>query len=187
MSIRLPVRSSCCILDIVKYKPVSCLIHRRLLAPLERQIVMNLLWLESSIPAATMAVWVYRDGKKYNASGFHLLSRKTPLTYSVQAVRKCSCNPIKSTHHLEFGAKTEFEPYVQVKPSNGYHWRVGVPLSSFYLPPTSDLNDARGEHRSFGIPAEKDEKRGNVSVDMLDAYAVERWEVTVQICPSSRA
>jgi transcription initiation factor TFIIH subunit 4 len=37
----------------------------RLLAPLERQIVMNLLWLESPIHATTMAAWVIREGKKY--------------------------------------------------------------------------------------------------------------------------
>ena len=33
-----------------------------------------------------------------------------------------------------------------------------------------------GEHRSFGVPADKSEKR-SASVDVLDAYAVERWEV----------
>ncbi|KAJ7896954.1 hypothetical protein B0H13DRAFT_2522127 [Mycena leptocephala] len=30
----------------------------RLLAPLQQQIVMNLLWVESAIPSSTMAAWV---------------------------------------------------------------------------------------------------------------------------------
>jgi hypothetical protein len=44
--------------DLIKQK-------NRLLAPLERQIVMNLLWLESPIHASTMAAWIIREGKKY--------------------------------------------------------------------------------------------------------------------------
>lgn len=36
----------------------------RLLGPLERQVVMNILWLDASIPASTMSSWVARDGKK---------------------------------------------------------------------------------------------------------------------------
>lgn len=36
----------------------------RLLGPLERQIVMNILWLDASIPASTMSSWVVREGKK---------------------------------------------------------------------------------------------------------------------------
>ncbi|EJF64723.1 transcription factor Tfb2 [Dichomitus squalens LYAD-421 SS1] len=45
-------------------KPSSCLSIFRLLQPLERQIVMNLLWLETPIPGATMAAWVTREGKR---------------------------------------------------------------------------------------------------------------------------
>ena len=36
----------------------------RLLAPIERQLIMNLLWLESAIPVSTMAAWVIREGRK---------------------------------------------------------------------------------------------------------------------------
>jgi len=36
-----------------------------LLSPLERQLVMNLLWLESAISAHTMNAWVIREGRKY--------------------------------------------------------------------------------------------------------------------------
>ncbi|KAA1467163.1 transcription factor Tfb2 [Dentipellis sp. KUC8613] len=46
------------------HRPSSCLSIFRLLAPIERQIIMNLLWLESSIPLTTMSSWVVRDGKK---------------------------------------------------------------------------------------------------------------------------
>jgi transcription initiation factor TFIIH subunit 4 len=35
-----------------------------LLGPIERQLIMNLLWLESAIPAATMLAWVIPEGKK---------------------------------------------------------------------------------------------------------------------------
>jgi transcription initiation factor TFIIH subunit 4 len=36
----------------------------RLLGPLERQIVMNILWLDASIPAPTISSWIVREGKK---------------------------------------------------------------------------------------------------------------------------
>jgi len=36
-----------------------------LLAPLERRIVMNLLWLESAIAASTMVAWIQPDGRKW--------------------------------------------------------------------------------------------------------------------------
>ena len=35
----------------------------RLLDPISRQLIMNLLWLESAIPASTMQAWVTREGK----------------------------------------------------------------------------------------------------------------------------
>ena len=35
----------------------------RLLAPLERQIIMNLLWLESAIATQAMSAWVIRESK----------------------------------------------------------------------------------------------------------------------------
>lgn len=50
---------------------VTRLIHdtSRLLAPLERQIIMNLLWLESAIATQAMSAWVIRESKceKYNS------------------------------------------------------------------------------------------------------------------------
>ncbi|GBE88578.1 RNA polymerase II transcription factor B subunit 2 [Sparassis crispa] len=48
-------------------RPSSCLSIFRLLRPLERQLITNLLWLESAIPVSTMGAWVTRDGRKaYN-------------------------------------------------------------------------------------------------------------------------
>ncbi|EPT05609.1 hypothetical protein FOMPIDRAFT_1027205 [Fomitopsis schrenkii] len=50
-------------------RPSSCLSIFRLLRPLERQLILNLLWLESSIPMSTMSAWVTPEGRKpYNDS-----------------------------------------------------------------------------------------------------------------------
>ncbi|KIJ14446.1 hypothetical protein PAXINDRAFT_135073 [Paxillus involutus ATCC 200175] len=45
-------------------RPSSCLSIFRLLGPLERQLIMNLLWLESAIPVTTMVAWVVPEGRK---------------------------------------------------------------------------------------------------------------------------
>lgn len=50
----------------------------RLLGPLERQIVMNILWLDASIPASTMSSWVVREGKKLV---FRIISCGNPLRW----------------------------------------------------------------------------------------------------------
>ncbi|KAF8903702.1 transcription factor Tfb2-domain-containing protein [Gymnopilus junonius] len=63
-------------------KPSSCLSIFRLLAPLERQIIMNLLWLESAIAASTMAAWVTREGKKLYDEALTILSRLNILPNS---------------------------------------------------------------------------------------------------------
>ncbi|OCB84735.1 transcription factor Tfb2 [Sanghuangporus baumii] len=43
-----------------------------------------------------------------------------------------------------------------------------------------------GTHRSFGVPAsDGEEKRSNVTLEMLDAYAVERWETILHYMVSS--
>ncbi|KAH9973409.1 transcription factor Tfb2-domain-containing protein [Russula compacta] len=44
-------------------RPSSCLSIFRLLGAVERQIVMNLLWLELPIPTSTMSSWVTKEGK----------------------------------------------------------------------------------------------------------------------------
>ncbi|KAI0059239.1 transcription factor Tfb2 [Artomyces pyxidatus] len=56
-------------------RPSSCLSIFRLLGAVERQIVMNLLWLESSIPTSTMASWVTRDGKTFFDDAIATLTR----------------------------------------------------------------------------------------------------------------
>ncbi|KAI0703764.1 transcription factor Tfb2-domain-containing protein [Cytidiella melzeri] len=56
-------------------KPSSCLSIFRLLGPLERQLVMNLLWLESAILVTTMAAWVTAEGKKAYETALSVLSR----------------------------------------------------------------------------------------------------------------
>jgi hypothetical protein len=55
-------------------RPSSCLSIFRLLGAVERQLVMNLLWLESSIPTATMSSWVTKEGKTWGPYPlFHLV------------------------------------------------------------------------------------------------------------------
>ncbi|KII89693.1 hypothetical protein PLICRDRAFT_39828 [Plicaturopsis crispa FD-325 SS-3] len=56
-------------------RPSSCLSIFRLLGPVERQLTMNLLWLESAIPASTMAAWVIRENKRFYDSALGTLAR----------------------------------------------------------------------------------------------------------------
>ncbi|KAL4062894.1 transcription factor Tfb2-domain-containing protein [Scleroderma citrinum] len=64
-------------------RPSSCLSIFRLLGPLERQLVMNMLWLES--PITTMRAWVTPEGKtSYDAAlgvmvGLHIIQNTTKL------------------------------------------------------------------------------------------------------------
>ncbi|KAM6504070.1 transcription factor Tfb2 [Amanita muscaria] len=56
-------------------RPSSCLSIFRLLRPVEKQLIMNLLWLESAIDAAKMAAWVTRENKKAYDDALHALVR----------------------------------------------------------------------------------------------------------------
>ncbi|KIM57435.1 hypothetical protein SCLCIDRAFT_16985 [Scleroderma citrinum Foug A] len=64
-------------------RPSSCLSIFRLLGPLERQLVMNMLWIES--PITTMKAWIAPDGKTfYDAAlgvmvGLHIIQNTTKL------------------------------------------------------------------------------------------------------------
>ncbi|KZV82245.1 transcription factor Tfb2 [Exidia glandulosa HHB12029] len=54
-------------------KPSACLAVFRLLSPVQRQLVMNILWLENPVAATTMNSWVTRDGRQlYQAAIFEL-------------------------------------------------------------------------------------------------------------------
>lgn len=126
-------------------RPSSCLSILRLLGPLERQLIMNLLWLESAIPVSTMAAWVVPDGKKLYSEalsvliGLHIVQNSTV---------KLALNPTLK----------------------------------------SSLRQAitgGGTTASFGVPAERDEKRLPVGIDSLDAYALERWETILHYMVSS--
>ncbi|KAF8871760.1 transcription factor Tfb2-domain-containing protein [Infundibulicybe gibba] len=65
-------------------RPSSCLSIFRLIVPTHRQMIMNLLWLESAIHASTMAAWVHPDGKKLyedalvTLAHLHILPNSTP-------------------------------------------------------------------------------------------------------------
>ncbi|KAI0635873.1 transcription factor Tfb2 [Trametes polyzona] len=71
-------------------KPSACLSIFRLLRPLERQLVMNLLWLDLPIPPSTMAAWVTREGKKPYQDALSTLARLHILPPSTS---KHSLNP----------------------------------------------------------------------------------------------
>lgn len=75
-------------------RPSSCLSIFRLLDPLERQLVMNLLWLESAIPASTMATWVAREVK---IAYEHALSTLSHLHILPQSAVKLALNPTFKT------------------------------------------------------------------------------------------
>ncbi|KAJ7219782.1 transcription factor TFIIH subunit p52/Tfb2 [Mycena rebaudengoi] len=59
-------------LILLYQRPSSCLSILRLLEPLQQQIVMNLLWLESAI---TMAAWAVHERKKYYDTALTTLFR----------------------------------------------------------------------------------------------------------------
>ncbi|KAI6099745.1 transcription factor Tfb2-domain-containing protein [Pisolithus sp. B1] len=126
-------------------RPSSCLSILRLLGPLERQLIMNLLWLESAIPVSTMAAWVIPDGKKLYSEALSVL---VGLHIVQNSTVKLALNPTLK----------------------------------------SSLRQAitgGGTTASFGVPAEKDEKRQLIGIDTLDAYALERWETILHYMVSS--
>ncbi|KAG7444726.1 transcription factor Tfb2 [Guyanagaster necrorhizus] len=126
-------------------RPSSCLAIFRLLSPLERQIVMNLLWLESAIPPSTMAAWVVREHKKLYDDAMEALTDLNILPNSI----------VKLALNATF--KTSFRQAITGGGASG----------------------------SFGVPAEKDDKRPPFDVDSLDGYALERWETILHYMVSS--
>ncbi|PAV16108.1 transcription factor Tfb2 [Pyrrhoderma noxium] len=127
-------------------RPSACLSVFRLLAPLERQIVMNLLWLDSSISVSTMIAWVDKKGRKQYENALSTLAR---LHIIGNPSQRLNLNPT---------FKSSFRQVI-----------VGG-----------------GTHRSFGVPAsDNEEKRSFVNVDILDTYAVERWETILHYMVSS--
>ncbi|KAJ7760628.1 transcription factor Tfb2 [Mycena maculata] len=93
-------------------RPSSCLSIFRLLVPLQQQIVMNLLWLESAIASSTMAAWVVREGKKDYDTALSTLFRLHIL----------STSPIKLALNPTF--KTSFR---QALTGGGTTGSFGVP------------------------------------------------------------
>lgn len=106
---------------------------------------MNLLWLESSIPASTMAAWVSHEVRKTYEHSLSILSR---LHILPQSTVKLALNPT---------FKTSLRQAIVGGGSSG----------------------------SFGVPATRDEKHSPPSVEVLDAYALERWETILHYMVSS--
>ncbi|KDR78688.1 hypothetical protein GALMADRAFT_244190 [Galerina marginata CBS 339.88] len=126
-------------------KPSSCLSIFRLLAPLERQIIMNLLWLESAIAASTMAAWVIREGKKLYDDALATLSR------------------------------------LNILPSSA----VKLALNATFKSGFRQAITGGGTSGSFGVPADKDDKRQGIDLEALDGYALERWETILHYMVSA--
>ncbi|KAJ3906394.1 transcription factor Tfb2 [Lentinula edodes] len=124
--------------------PSSCLSIFRLLDSIERQLVMNLLWLESAISLTTMGAWVVQDKKKVYDDALDMLSKLHILHIS----GKLSLN-------------TTFKTSLRHAITGG------------------------GTTGSFGVPAEKDEKRPPMDIEGLDGYALERWETILHFMVSS--
>ncbi|KAG1845318.1 transcription factor Tfb2-domain-containing protein [Suillus subalutaceus] len=71
-------------------RPSSCLSIFRLLGPIERQLIMNLLWLESALSAATMSAWVLPEGKNAYDSALTVM---TGLHIAQNSAVKLALNP----------------------------------------------------------------------------------------------
>ncbi|KAJ6596034.1 transcription factor Tfb2-domain-containing protein [Mycena sp. CBHHK59/15] len=110
-------------------RPSSCLSIFRLLAPLQQQIVMNLLWLESAIASSTMAAWVVREGKKNYDTALTTLFRLHFLATS----------PIKLALNPTF--KTSFR---QALTGGGTTGSFGVPAAKDDKYPPMDIDSLDG-------------------------------------------
>ncbi|KAI9566833.1 transcription factor Tfb2-domain-containing protein [Boletus coccyginus] len=126
-------------------RPSSCLSIFRLLGPLERQLIMNLLWLESAIPTNTMTAWVVPEGRKLYDDA---LAEMVGLHIIQNSPAKLALNPT-------------FKSSLRQAITGG------------------------GTTDSFGVSAEKDDKRHPTAIDPLDAYALERWETILHYMVSS--
>ncbi|KAH9954343.1 transcription factor Tfb2 [Russula dissimulans] len=97
-------------------RPSSCLSIFRLLGAVERQLVMNLLWLESAIPTSTMSSWVTKEGKAIFDDALASLARLHVLS-SNSATKLGLSPPFKtSMRHAITGGGTSFSFGVPAEP-----------------------------------------------------------------------
>ncbi|KAH8827840.1 transcription factor Tfb2-domain-containing protein [Flagelloscypha sp. PMI_526] len=97
--------------------PSSCLSVLRLLTPLERQLVMSLLWLEAAVPITTMAGWVFKANKKLfdlaiqNLSELHIVPSSS-IKYQLNPTFKTGLREALTAggESSSFGVPTEPEP-----------------------------------------------------------------------------
>jgi len=77
-------------------RPSSCLSIFRLLGAVERQLVMNLLWLDSPIQTSTMSSWVTKEGKAHfddalaSLARLHFLSNNSATKLGLSPTFKAS-------------------------------------------------------------------------------------------------
>ncbi|TEB27096.1 transcription factor Tfb2 [Coprinellus micaceus] len=140
-------------------RPSSCLSIFRLLSPLERQIIMNLLWLESAISTSQMVAWVVREARPLYDSALETLAKIHILPHSTV---KLALNPT---------FKTSFR---QALTGGGTSGSFGVPAA--------DWHDKNQEGEAAD---KKEDKRSPPTLAMLDSYALERWETVLHYMVSS--
>ncbi|KIK58083.1 hypothetical protein GYMLUDRAFT_228371 [Collybiopsis luxurians FD-317 M1] len=125
--------------------PSSCLSIFRLLDAVERQLTMNLLWLDSAISLSTMGAWIVQEKKKMYDEALDMLSRLHIL-------------------HVQAGK---------------------LSLNATFKASLRHAITGGGTTGSFGVPAERDEKRPPMGIEGLDGYALERWETILHFMVSS--
>ncbi|KAF9532674.1 transcription factor Tfb2-domain-containing protein [Crepidotus variabilis] len=106
-------------------RPSSCLSLFRLLEPVERQIIMSLLWLESAIPQSTMNTWVNREGRKLYDEAIATLGRLNIL-------------PTNLTNKLALNTTFKMS-FRQALTGGGTSGSFGVPAENDDKSPAQDL------------------------------------------------
>ncbi|KZS92011.1 transcription factor Tfb2 [Sistotremastrum niveocremeum HHB9708] len=137
-------------------RPSSCLAIFRLLGPIERQIVMSLLWLEGPIASQTLNAWVTKEGRKPYGTALDTLSKIQILP-----------NP---------GTRMLLNP--NFKASFRMALTGGGDLNSFGVPYVSS-KEKDAERDGAG------DKKFGPNLEHLDSYALERWETILHYMVSS--
>ncbi|KAG8933275.1 RNA polymerase II transcription factor B 52 kDa subunit [Tulasnella sp. 417] len=101
-------------------KPSACLSLFRLLNALERQIIMNYLWLEGPVSSNTMSVWITREGQAPYKSAMETLASLQVLPAAKPGSNMLQLSPSFKKNfrlaltgggdHMSFGAPCEKDP-----------------------------------------------------------------------------
>lgn len=134
---------------------------------------MDLLWVDSSVPTSTLDSWIMRDGRKYVLHSWIDKCHRTFHRHYEAAISSLTRLHIITNPSSKLGLNSTLKAAFRMAITGEY-----VHTSNFPNGLTKIVFTTSGEHRSFGVPAEQGEKRSG-TVEVLDAYAVERWEVHI--------